>query len=51
MMIVLTANAVVGARGKYINAGFDDYLSKPIEVGQLEEKLAEYLPEELIWIP
>ena len=45
-MIALTANAVVGAREAYLEAGFDDYLSKPIEVKKLVEKLKEYLPEE-----
>ncbi len=45
-MIVLTANAVVGARESYLAAGFRDYLSKPMEVKQLVEKLKAYLPEE-----
>ncbi len=44
-MIVLTANAVVGAREHYIESGFDDYLSKPIEIDSLVEKLATYLPQ------
>ena len=46
-MIALTANAVVGARETYLAAGFDDYLSKPIEARRLEEMLSKYLPKEL----
>ncbi|MBQ9484082.1 MAG: response regulator [Ruminiclostridium sp.] len=44
-MIALTANAVVGAREMYLKEGFKDYLSKPMEVKQLVEKLEKYLPE------
>ncbi len=47
-VISLTANAIVGAREMYINAGFDDYLSKPIESRLLEKKLASYLPKSLV---
>ena len=46
VMIALTANAVVGARESYLSEGFDDYLSKPIEVKHLVEKLKAYLPEQ-----
>ncbi len=46
VMVALTANAVVGARENYLAAGFSDYLSKPIEIRQLVEKLKTYLPEE-----
>ena len=43
-VIAMTANAVVGAREAYLSAGFDDYISKPVEIGQLTEKLVAYLP-------
>ena len=47
-VIALTANAVVGAKEKYLASGFDDYLSKPIEIAMLEEMLKKYLPEDKI---
>ena len=47
-VIALTANAVSGAREFYLNAGFDDYISKPIEIPTLEEKLKKYLPSKII---
>ena len=31
----------------YLEAGFTDYLSKPIEIDALERKLVQYLPESL----
>ncbi len=43
-VIALTANAVVGAKEEYIAAGFDDYLSKPVDPKVLEKVLAKYLP-------
>ena len=48
VVIALTANAIVGAREEYLKEGFTDYLSKPIDSVQLEEKIRQYLPEELI---
>ncbi len=47
-VIVLTANAVSGAREEYMAAGFDDYLSKPIDSQHLEAVLQKYLPKDLV---
>ena len=44
----MTANAVIGAREKYLEEGFTDYLSKPIDHKRLEEMIRVYLPEEMI---
>lgn len=42
-MVVLTANAVMGVVDEYIGKGFQGYLSKPIDVEQLQKILKEYL--------
>ena len=38
-VIALTADAVAGAREKYISEGFIDYISKPFSKDQIKEKL------------
>ncbi|MCR5420233.1 MAG: response regulator [Lachnospiraceae bacterium] len=45
-VICLTANAISGAREQYMEAGFNDYLTKPILVNKIEEMLKEYIPYE-----
>lgn len=47
-IIALTANAVSGVKEMYMEAGFDDYMSKPIDGRKLEEMLAKYLPKEKV---
>ena len=47
-IVVLTANAVSGAREKYLEEGFDDFLSKPITPGKLENMIKQLLPGELL---
>ncbi len=46
--IALTANAISGARERYLAAGFTDYLAKPVEGAQLEEVLLRCLPAEKV---
>ena len=47
-VIMLTANAIVGAKEEYIEAGFTDYLTKPIRETELLEMILKYLPKELV---
>jgi len=42
-VIVLTANAIEGTREEYLKEGFEDYLSKPVQVDKLESVLAKYI--------
>lgn len=42
-VVALTANAINGMKEKYLNQGFNDYLSKPIEKEKLHEVLYKYL--------
>ena len=48
-VIMLTANAIVGAKEEYMQAGFTDYLTKPIQEIVLQEMLLKYLPKELVY--
>lgn len=47
-VVVLTANAVSGAKEAYLSEGFDDFLSKPIVPDKLEAMLLKMLPEALL---
>lgn len=47
-VICVTANAISGAKEQYIDEGFDDYLTKPIDSEKLEEMLIKFLPKEKI---
>lgn len=42
-VIALTADAIDGQKEKYLNAGFSDYISKPIDKGELSRVLRKYL--------
>jgi len=45
-IIALTANAVVGMREMFIKNGFNDFISKPIDVSKLDEMLNRWIPDE-----
>lgn len=47
-VIILTANAVVGAKETYLKEGFDAFLSKPVEPDKLETMIYEMLPKHLV---
>lgn len=50
-VVVLTANAMAGAREGYLKEGFVDFLTKPIDGALLEQTTERYLPRELVRRP
>ncbi|MDD3368331.1 MAG: response regulator [Lachnospiraceae bacterium] len=46
-VIVLTANAVSGAREMFTEEGFSDYLSKPVEIQKVFNVLQQYLSKDV----
>lgn len=47
-VIIITANAVAGMKQRYLEEGFNGFLSKPVQSLLLEETLIRHLPEELV---
>jgi signal transduction histidine kinase/CheY-like chemotaxis protein/HPt (histidine-containing phosphotransfer) domain-containing protein len=43
-LIAFTANAMTGMKEMFLAKGFDDYLSKPIETGKLNELMEKWIP-------
>ncbi|OYU71804.1 MAG: hypothetical protein CFE45_42170, partial [Burkholderiales bacterium PBB5] len=46
-VVAVTANAMPQDRARGLAAGFNDYLTKPLELPHLEAVLAAYLPAHL----
>jgi len=49
-IVALTANAMTGFKEKCLEAGMNDYVSKPILITDLEHALTEWLPDTFITI-
>ena len=47
-VICLTADAVIGAKERYLAEGFSDYLTKPIDNYALEKMIMKYLPDDKV---
>lgn len=47
-IVALTANAVSGAREMFLESGFNDFISKPIQIPLLEKILEKWLPERMV---
>ncbi|MDR3338147.1 MAG: response regulator [Treponema sp.] len=45
-IVALTANAVAGMREIFLAKGFDDYLTKPIDIAKMNETIARWIPDE-----
>ena len=48
LMVALTANAVSSAREMFMTEGFDGFVSKPVDIMELERVLRTILPESMI---
>jgi len=47
-IVAVTANALEGDREKYIEAGMDNYISKPVELEQLNLMIQEYFSHKIV---
>ncbi|NLG03739.1 MAG: response regulator [Clostridia bacterium] len=48
VIVAISANAIRGIKDRFIQQGFQDYISKPIEIAMMENILKRYLPPEMV---
>ena len=48
-IVALTANAVTGMREMYLSEGFDEYVSKPINVNELNKVINKFFRRKEQW--
>jgi CheY-like chemotaxis protein/HPt (histidine-containing phosphotransfer) domain-containing protein len=48
LVIVLSANAVNGAREMFLSKGFNDFVAKPVQGKDFADALSQWIPENLI---
>lgn len=49
-VIALTANEIIGMKENLLEAGFNDYMTKPIDITSLNNCLCKYIPAEMMQI-
>lgn len=47
-IIALSANAMVGMKESFLQAGMQDFISKPIEINALNATIKKWLPKEIV---
>ncbi|GMO68488.1 MAG: hypothetical protein Ta2A_16750 [Treponemataceae bacterium] len=45
-IVIMTANAISGMREMFLSKGFNDYISKPIDIEKLNELVVRWIPKE-----
>ncbi len=48
VIIALTANALEGDKENCMKIGMNDYISKPMEITTLEEKIRKFFPQKMV---